>query len=805
MAISALSRYEIDQMIEIFQNDQEFQRVVVTQHGINLSYEQYKELVETLLEEKNYLSENTIEELNDENPPYLRTEIAIIYGKTFIERSVYWQTMYTFKYSTIKIFFRSNWQRFMPDYDTLQIESNEKLKLFQESFMREYDRFASIIDEIYNVVNIDRCPEEYLNYLAQAIGYEKEDSNLLNNSSFRELIKNIIEIYKIKGTNYSFELFFNFLGFEATLKEYWFDKRFGDPNINSNPETGITDKKFAGFYYSSKKPTDYIPEGMRHPYIVTHNLLRETEDINEFSRLTVNGIYTYSQLIGDTSGYPNTPYTFFKTNVMEYSLARVTTGVSAESELSTEDLASIRRYADFLTPIFIQKNIVIIIPPFKDDGNSLILSDVDRHDTHPDDPNPISHLDETMFHLYEGQQPTRYYWDEGTRLYGNLEDKRADGEKRYDPTIYENWENRGAVKEWESGVNYQIGYFVIESGTTYQCNTNHISGATFAGDIANWTVYTGSTNIQYRKSTNLAPGGHFISGYHIDTYEKIFDRTTGSNSIYEQISLANPVWNDNTINIYISSLMSAGSFFSTYDTVIDRDLIPPMLEEDIYYPYLTFNYSDPFNPGSHLPMAANFSFVTGDQKRFSEALNKKTDPKVKIKSIDVDNGSGRAVIVTLDYNRRYAYLSSNTESITGDLTNGSPWVTNVDSDDLERIDIGQEIKLPSQLETFTIIGKLVDKFKVSSNATATVTSATIELYITYDFISIFNLQEADNEGNYQVFSSSFSNGETTIVLSTTLPGRDQNYEGGFVQLYYEEWLIKDFKFPFLFDRELKLI
>lgn len=755
MAVSALSRYSIDQTIEIFQNDQEFQRVVITQHGINLTYEQYKELVETLLTEKNYISEYTIEELNNENPPFLRTEIATIYGKAFIERAVYWQTMYTFKYSTIKIFFRSNWQRFMPDYDALIIESSEKAKLFQEAFMREYDRFAKIIDEVYNIVDIDRIPEEYLNYLAQTIGYEKEDSNLLNNASFRELIKNIIEIYKIKGTNYSFELFFNFLGYEATLKEYWFDKRFGDPNINSNPETGITDKKFAGFYYSSIKPTDYIPEGMRYPYIVNHDQLIETLDVNEFSRLTVSGIYTYSQLIGDSPGFPNINYTFFKTNVMEYNLAKITTGSSIESELSQEDLDSIKRYADFLTPIFIQKNIIIIIPPFKDDGDSLILNDADRHDPHINNPNPSSHLDETMFHLYEGQQPIKYYWDEGTRLYGQLEDKRADGEKRYNPTTYENWENRGSA---------------------------------------------GNPNIIYRKATNLAPGGHFISGYHIDTYEKIFDRTPGCNSVYDQISIANPTWNDNTILTYISNLLNSGSFFSTYSTIIERDLIPPMLEEDAYFPYLTFNYSDSFNPGTPLTFNANFSFITGDQKRFSEAYNKKTDLKVKIKSINVDNGSGRAEIVTLDYYRRYASLSSNTESITGDITIGSSWITNVSSTDLNNIDVGQEIKLPSQLNTFTVIGKLSDRFKISSNATITSIGATIELYTTYDFISIFNLKESDNEGNYQVYSSSHINGETTIILSTTLPGRDQNYEGGFIQLYYEEWLIKDFKFPFLFDR-----
>lgn len=757
--MAVLSRYEIDQTIEVFQNDQEFQRVVVSEHNINLTYEQYKELAETLLEERIYISEYTIEELNDENPPYLRTEIATIYGKTFVERAVYWQTMYTFKYSTVKIFFRTNWQKFLPDYDALQIESNEKTKLFQEAFMREYDRFAKIIDEIYNVVDVDNVPEEYLNYLAQAIGYEREDSSLLNNSSFRELIKNIIEVYKIKGTNYSFELFFNFLGYEATLKEYWFDKRFADPNINSNPETSVTDKKYAGFYFSSVKPTDYIPEGMRHPYIVTHDQIIETLDVNDFTRMGVNGVYTYQQMIGETMGFPDTKYTFFKTNVMEYNLSKVITGQTTESQLDAEDLASIKRYADFLTPLFIQKNIVIFIKPFEDYAESLILTDVDRHDTHPDDPNPSSYFDETMFHLYEGQQPTKYYWDDGTRLYGQLEDKRLDGEKRHDPIGgYENWENRGSA---------------------------------------------GDPNVSYRRTTDVAPGGHFVSGYHTDTYETIWDRTPGSGSIYDQISIANPTWDSETILIYISSLLSSGSFFSSYEPVRDRDLIPPIIDEKMIYPYLTFSMTDPFEPGTPLSLYANFSFIRGEKKRFSEAFNRINYNKVKIKSIDVDDGTGRAVIVTYDVNRRYAYLSDTTEDITGDISIGSPWVTNVSTADLARIDVGQEIKLPSQLNGFTVTGKLSDRFKISSNATATVLGATITLFITYDFISIFGLKNSDNEGNYQVYSASNTNGETTITLTTTLSGRDQNYESGFIQMYYEEWLLKNFHFPFLFDRVLE--
>ena len=160
-------RYDIDNTVLVFQNDTEFQQVVVTTGGITITDAMYRELAELLLDNQTYISTYTVTELNAQNPPYLREEISAIFSLPYIERVVYIQVMYSFKYATIKTFFRSNYSRFMPDYDLMTIQSSEKLKIFQEAFMREYDRFASIIDLIYNVQDVDLVPDSYLNYLAQ--------------------------------------------------------------------------------------------------------------------------------------------------------------------------------------------------------------------------------------------------------------------------------------------------------------------------------------------------------------------------------------------------------------------------------------------------------------------------------------------------------------------------------------------------------------------------------------------------------------------------------------------------------------
>lgn len=810
-----LSRYDIDQTISIFKNDLEFQSVVIEKNGIVLADPQYRNLAILLLSNKDYIGTYNIEELNSQEPPFLRDEISAIYNKSFIGQDVYRQTMYTFKYSTIKIFFRSNYKYFMPDYDYLNIQSSEKMRIFQEAFMREYDRFSSIIDNIYNIPDIDKVPNEYLNYIAQTIGYEREDSDLLGDASFRELIKNIIEIYRIKGTNYSFELFFNFLGFEATLQEFWFDKRFSDPNLNNNPYTGSTDPKTYSYYMTPYKPTDYIPVGMRYPYIVTDNKIVATQDCNMFSLWATNGTYTTSQLLGDSVGFPGTPFTFFKTNVMQYNLASIKTTSTQQAELTTEELLTIKRYADFLTPIFISKNVIVSITPYEESAiTELNLSDFNRPD--PLSSNYLNNNsataddvnDESFFHLYQGYQPKHYYWNDGVRL-------------SEDPVP-------------------------APSATSPR-----------------WS------------GSSIEPRGHFISGYYNDTYNKVWNRTYNSKSVYDKVSQDNPGWGSEQVLEYISSLIHNRTIFSSYG-VKDRDLFYPFIDADgnFYYPAISFNKYDDFSVGTPLKLGANFSLLKGANLRLSDAQNPEDFPNLyndsEIISIVADNGSGQAEIKVDDNDRKFQFLSNlglgpQENRLYGTFVFGSTWVTNVEYNTTiapnwtpavytlgqYRRDSGKVFlcitsydasfdttisdnghisnwQLVKGIDLIKVGMKFYDKilfgyeiidvdsenkqFKISRNSTITGTNTSFTVYSdAYTFITLKNTYDFNNEGNYKVVSSSsitssqtiagrvVYNTITTLTLNTIL-NKDQPYNGGFVSLYYEPWRLKNFRFPFMFNR-----
>jgi len=221
---------------------------------------------------------------------------------------------YVYKYSAIKMFFINNSHFFLPEYDLSQVASSDEMKLFFKSFMREYDRFSRIIDEIYDVVDIDRIPTTYLQYLGQLLGYERTDYQLLTDASFRELLKNILEIYAIKGTNYSFQLFFNLLGYSITPLELWFDRRFADTGITNNPYTSSTDKNSYLYYLTPNDPTTTIPSGMFFPHSVTADQITAPKDLQLFNTLT----NWYKN--GDSRGYPPLMLTGMAQTALPYQL-----------------------------------------------------------------------------------------------------------------------------------------------------------------------------------------------------------------------------------------------------------------------------------------------------------------------------------------------------------------------------------------------------------------------------------------------------------------------------------------------------
>jgi hypothetical protein len=291
--------------------------------------------------------------------------------------------MYAYKYSNVKNFFYENYYKFIPQYDFSAISSDPKKKLFIDALMRQFDKFSSIIADISDVVDIDNVDENYLDYLAQLLGYERVEQEIVSNLTLRELVKNITEVYKIKGTNYSFDLFFSLLGFDVTIKEYWFDKRMNDAYLGVNPETGESSKLKRGFYFTSTKPTDFFLSGLTKNTFVSELEIKDTMDLDLFELYTnANGdnlyIYDIDEVLGNTNVYDFDKFTYFKTNYVEFSFTKISKdGQSAQ--LTPSEIIAIRSYVDFLTPIFVERNLIAVIKPFIEDFREVFSNQVTKN------------------------------------------------------------------------------------------------------------------------------------------------------------------------------------------------------------------------------------------------------------------------------------------------------------------------------------------------------------------------------------------------------------------------------------------
>ena len=283
------------------------------------------------------------------------------------------QIYYTLKYSSIKMFFRDNYNKFLPDFDNFIIDGTQKTKLLQTAFMQEFDKFALIMEKIKTISDIDTIPSDYIVYLAQLVGFENTSLDLLTVDAYRYLVKNIIDIYDMKGTTYSFELFFNFLGFDVIVTEYWFDRRFYLSKYKSNPYTGETDNTKFGYYL-----TPYEPMNMQYTY-TTELATQEynVKNLLDFNSLadTLNSVnYSVTELLGykkvfGENKYIGETFDFFKTNIVNFNIISMDTQYISTSVSNTNQSNAILSYIEMLTPINIYKIVTFSSPPGIDDAS----------------------------------------------------------------------------------------------------------------------------------------------------------------------------------------------------------------------------------------------------------------------------------------------------------------------------------------------------------------------------------------------------------------------------------------------------
>lgn len=111
-------------------------------------------------------------------------------------------------------------KRCFAGYDQELISNNTRTKLLFDAFAWSLDcaeREADQILNAYDPINID---SQNLPYLARTLGFQLPNiENLVTSDSKREFVKNLISLYKQKGTIDSYKTTFKFLQYNADIQE----------------------------------------------------------------------------------------------------------------------------------------------------------------------------------------------------------------------------------------------------------------------------------------------------------------------------------------------------------------------------------------------------------------------------------------------------------------------------------------------------------------------------------------------------------------------------------------------------------
>jgi hypothetical protein len=189
-------------------------------------------------------------------------------------------------------FFKTNIRKYFSEWDWNLITQAQQKQAFIDAVAQELDFIAEKVATLNKQSDIDVMMEEFVPYLSYLVGYHIEDFSL-NSFNIRELTKNMINFYSIKGTPLSFDKFFYSLGFKTSLEELWWENA-NEVIANSNLKSNYL-KPYSEL---SQKSKDEILNRIRKKTVPYYNQTKQVVGVNEelvgnFNSLLVNVEYNF--------------------------------------------------------------------------------------------------------------------------------------------------------------------------------------------------------------------------------------------------------------------------------------------------------------------------------------------------------------------------------------------------------------------------------------------------------------------------------------------------------------------------------
>lgn len=260
-------------------------------------------------------------------------------------------------------FFKENYLTYLfPEYDANNIRSTAKVKALFDTLMDMLDVLYAYNADLKVISNFRYGKSKFLSLLSQNVGFERFDFSQVNtnyefseNESFRELVANVVDLLSVRGTKLAYQIFFQALGYNLKLEEFWYDQDGNLIEVNSEDDTQSTYYAYSTqgvlidstpfprtdprLYYGSDK-LSVAPQG----YLKTYE--------NGVPRY-VKVDYVNNKVLTTNSGnnYVNNKSNYVRVTVTESLNSEV---YESPSNFSLEKRLAIKKYLQFLRPLHVQ-------------------------------------------------------------------------------------------------------------------------------------------------------------------------------------------------------------------------------------------------------------------------------------------------------------------------------------------------------------------------------------------------------------------------------------------------------------------
>ena len=145
-------------------------------------------------------------------------------------------------------FFKENYlDYFVGDFNKEKILGNPKNRAVFDTFMEMLDILYAYNQDLKEISSFDNSKSNFLDILAQNVGFLRVDTlarNTVNEDkedyAFREILKSMVDLLSIRGTNAAYELFFGAIGYNIRLNEFWYDENGDLVEIDPYDELNTT-------------------------------------------------------------------------------------------------------------------------------------------------------------------------------------------------------------------------------------------------------------------------------------------------------------------------------------------------------------------------------------------------------------------------------------------------------------------------------------------------------------------------------------------------------------------------------------